>query len=534
MGTLVGTRHCVSEWGFTAGRKAADPFNDIELNVRFTHENGECWLVPAFWAGDDDWRVRFAPPLIGKYVYHTESSDTADAQLHGQTGNFTAEPYTGTNPLLRHGPLRISANQRHFEHADGTPFFWLADTWWMGLCHRLHYPGEFHDLTADRTRKGYSVIQIVAGLYPDMPAFDPRGANEAGFPWTENYATINSAYFDNADLRIDYLVRSGLAPCLVAAWGYHLLWLGVKRMKKHWRNLIARWGAYPVTWCLAGEGIMPYYLSADPEKDRAIQKTGWTEIARYVRQIDPWHRPVTIHPTVAGREQVEDPAVIDYEMLQTGHDDRHSLKNAVYHVDRSYGFTPHMPVINSEVSYEGIGEASRQEVQRMMFWGSVLSGAAGHTYGANGIWQLNRREQPYGPSPHGMSWGDTPWDEAAQLPGSGQLGLGKGLLERFEWWRFEPHPEWIEPHWNKENYFQPYAAGIPGEVRVMFWPSWTGLPLVKGIEPESSYRAFLWDPKNGREYPLGDVKGEANGDWKLPLRAPPLFQDWVLVLETKK
>ena len=62
----------------------------------------------------------------------------------------------------------------------------------------------------------------------------------------------------------------------------------------------------------------------------------------------------------------------------------------------------------------------------------------------------------------------------------GQLGLGKRLLERFPWWRFEPHPEWVEPHWNKDNYFQPYAAGIPGEVRVMFWPSWTGLPMVKG------------------------------------------------------
>ena len=30
---------------------------------------------------------------------------------------------------------------------------------------------------------------------------------------------------------------------------------------------------------------------------------------------------------------------------------------------------------------------------------SVLSGAAGHTYGASGIWQVNTRAQPYGPSP---------------------------------------------------------------------------------------------------------------------------------------
>ena len=42
------------------------------------------------------------------------------------------------------------------------------------------------------------------------------------------------------------------------------------------------------------------------EKDRQLQKTGWTELARYVRAIDPYHHPVTIHPTGCGRDQVED------------------------------------------------------------------------------------------------------------------------------------------------------------------------------------------------------------------------------------
>ena len=45
-------------------------------------------------------------------------------------------------------------------------------------------------------------------------------------------------------------------------------------MKKHWRYLIARWGAYPVVWCLAGEGTMPYYLSKTPKEDADTQKHG--------------------------------------------------------------------------------------------------------------------------------------------------------------------------------------------------------------------------------------------------------------------
>ena len=72
----------------------------------------------------------------------------------------------------------------------------------------------------------------------------------------------------------------------------------------------------------------------------------------------------------------------------------------------------------------------------------MLNGAAGHTYGANGIWQCNRRGEPHGPSPHGGNYGNIPWDEAMQLPGSTQVGLGKALFAKFPWQKFEPHPEW--------------------------------------------------------------------------------------------
>src|SRR5262249_47320429 len=157
-------------------------------------------------------------------------------------------------------------------------------------------------------------------------------------------------------------------------------------------------------------------------------------------------------PSNSARTTVDDPSVLDFDMLQTGHGDRASIPNTVESVAGSYEKQPRMPVLVGEVCYEGIMEASRQEVQRFMFWSSMLDGAAGHTYGANGIWQVNSREQPYGPSPHGRSWGDTPWEDAYRLPGSGQLGLAKQLLMRYPWWRFEPHPEWVEPRWNKQNY----------------------------------------------------------------------------------
>ena len=163
--------------------------------------------------------------------------------------------------------LKVGADGRHFQHADGTPFFWLGDTWWMGLCKRLSWPDGFETLTADRVHKGFTMVQIVAGLYPDMEPFDERGANEAGYPWERDFARINPAYFDMADVRIQHLADHGLAACIVGFWGYFIPRMGMDKVKQHWRYLIARWSAYPVVWCLAGEGTMPYYLSKTKEQD---------------------------------------------------------------------------------------------------------------------------------------------------------------------------------------------------------------------------------------------------------------------------
>jgi len=518
------------EWSFTSARRCADPSSTIELDVVVTDPDGVARRVPAFWAGGDVWRVRYAATQPGRHRWRTECSDPGDGGLHGREGELEAEPYEGANPLLRHGPIRVSADRRHFEHADGRPFFWLGDTWWMGLTKRLDWAKGFRALTADRVAKGFTVVQIVAGLYPDMPWRDERGANEAGFPWQKDFRRIDPAYFDRADRRIRHLVDAGLVPCIVGCWGYFLPWMGVEKMKRHWRNLIARWGAYPVIWCLAGEGVMPYYLSTQRDEDARRQKQGWTEIARYVRSIDPYHRLVTIHPTDKARNQVEDPAVLDFDMLQTGHSDMHSAGNHVESVRSQYAVAPPMPVLVGEVSYEGIGDACGPKVQRFMFWSAMLNGAAGHTYGANGIWQVNRRTKPYGPSPHGMSWGDTPWDEAAGRPGSAQLGLAKRLLERYEWWRFEPHPEWVDVPAGKDNlYVAAHVAGIPGRVRIIY--TWCGLlHEQRHLERNVAWRAFLVNPRDGSEHDLGPVRPDVDGKWKKNDRIP-IYHDWLMVLE---
>ena len=119
--------------------------------------------------------------------------------------------------------------------------------------------------------------------------------------------------------------------------------------------------------------------------------------------------------------------------------------------------------------------------------------------------------------------------------GSRQVGLGRRLLERYPWWRFEPAPQWVthrgEHHFKPlQDYIRPFAAGIAGEVRIIFIPV-RYLITVREIEPDAAYRAYYFDPRYGREQDAGEVVPDEQGTWQPP--RPPIIQDWVLVLEHK-
>ncbi|MCC7145033.1 MAG: DUF4038 domain-containing protein [Phycisphaeraceae bacterium] len=522
------------EFTFTAQKPVEDPFNQVELNALLIEPGGRQRRVPGFWAGGQTWKVRLSGHEVGEYRFQTLAS-VADEGLHHQEGKFQVTEYKGENPLYRHGPVRVSANKRYLEHVDGSPFLWLGDTWWMGLTKRLPWPGDFQWLARHRREQGFTLIQIVAGFCPDMDAFDPRGEGDGGFAWEKDFARVNPAFFDAVEGRVRCLIDEGLLPCWVACWGYYLLRMGMAQVKKHWRYMIARWGALPGVWCLAGEGEMPWYNSTTFEQDRQLQRHGWADVASYVKSIDGYEHPVTIHPTTSSKVQIVDPSLLDLDMLQTGHDGWPNLPNTARRVIESRANDPRMPTVVSEVCYEGIMESSRDDAQRYAYWSSMLSGAGGFTYGANGIWQFNRANDPYGASPHGMTWGGLPWREAAMLPGAKQLGLAKKLLGRYPWQKFSPRTDWFSPVYTPTEPYLAFAAGVPGEVRMLYMSGtgfWRQPWLAKHLELDVKYRAFFFDPCTGEEIAIGLVE-TASDQWAVPAK-PPRIHDWVLVLEKAK
>ncbi|MFM7182451.1 MAG: DUF4038 domain-containing protein [Verrucomicrobiales bacterium] len=527
-GTQKVAANQVAEIPLVSGKIYQNPFTEIELDAVVTRPDGEQLRLPAFWAGGDNWKFRYASSQTGIHTWKTECKDATNTGLHGITGTIEVAPNSSDNPLLKHGPVRVSKNSRHFEHADGTPFFWLADTWWKCLCKRMTWEG-FQELAADRKANGFNVVQIVCGPYPDENFSAPSLQNEGGQPYvTTDMSVINPKYFDFADRRFNHLTESGIVPAIVGAWGRgdcnSMEKFGVPNLKRHWRYLVARYGAYPVVWILAGE---------IPEETKAGQGA-WAEVAAYLRTIDPYHRPLTCH-TAHGRRIAKDAVpMIDFDMVGGSHDERIAVEpESVAIVSSAYATNPPMPVLVGETCYEGHMQQGFGDVQRRIFWQSILSGAAGHTYGSAGVWHAGVEND------HG-NWGAwarqpydwTTWQEGMNYPGSAQLGRAKKLLEQYPWWRFSPHPEWAPGC---------FAAGIPGEVRVIYLPrrniyNWDG-PEVKGLEPDVDWQAYYWDPATGRKFDQGIIKASAN-EKNVPgvtfKKNVPSPQDWVLVLQKVK
>ncbi len=532
--------NCVVEWTYETASEYSSPFHDVRLIARVSAPGGATLDLPAYWDGGKCWSFRFSAPRPARYTFQTICSPPTDRDLHDQKGVIELTPYDGDIALLKRGALHVSADARHLEHADGTPFLWLADSWWHGMTTRLPWPEGFQRLARDRAAKGFSVIQFAIAFPCDIEPFDSRGANEYGHAWDRQFDAIEPGYFQRVDERVAFLVEQGLVPNIVGAWGYYLAWMGIDNAKRHWEYLIARYGAYPVTWTVCGEAKMPYYVKLDGRaNDPQAQREGWSEVARFIQSRDPFERLVTVHPGTTLGNQVSplaDMSSLDFIMLMAGHTEDGARAESLPLLRRALAEYPDKPVLFGEIAFEGMhGGECGPKVQRYLFWTALLNGACGHSYGADAIWQFNTREASFGPSPSGITWGNWPWEDAMNWGGAEVLGVGRKLLLALPWWRLEPHPEWVKAA-GTESLVTTSVAGIPGQLRVYYFPrslpNWGSRPTVLGLEPGVTYRGTFVSPIDGRSYDIGPVAGDGQGHWAVP--PGPILQDWVLLLDARE
>jgi len=186
-----------------SSKSYANPYMDVELNATFVGPGGVSLTLPGFWDGGNTWRIRFAPTVVGNWSFTTVSSDPTDTGLHGQSGTVQSQPYSGSLSIYKHGFLKSDASNRFLTYNDGRPFYWLADTHWMGLSYRerwdssndSRWPSQYKGMVDKRVKQGYSVYQMNFFAFEQGDVSSSGTYNEGGHVWNYNRYDANASSF---------------------------------------------------------------------------------------------------------------------------------------------------------------------------------------------------------------------------------------------------------------------------------------------------------------------------------------------------
>jgi hypothetical protein len=483
-----------------------DPGTD-PVTVTFTGLSGDAAghlvRVVGFWDGGNTWRARFAPPATGSWRYVSRSVDEG---LDGQEGSIRVEPWSDedlrANPTRR-GFVRVrnagESAGRIFEYADGTPFLWIGDTWWNWTKRRIHL-STFHRLVDDRAAKGFTIGQLFVAA---------NGWGRESSLLDETFSELDLALAQKVDSLIVYANRHGITVWVQGWWsreGLNAL-AGEEKMRRWWRYLVHRLGAYNVVWVVAGEYNLGDYggLGID----------FWKRLGAMIKAEDPVPRIVSAHPTPPGwsggdaapqwstGEVLHEEPWLDYNQSQPGHG-RWRNERIPDIIAADVARRPAKPTLVTEPWYEFVeGSAAGRDV-RYGAWSAILSGAAGHSYGGGHVWLAHVPESPAGAGP----WPLDPGFEQNTLDYEGARSMGylATFFRNVAWWRLQPHPELIS------EYAGGFAAAEPGREIVAYlrWGGGAKIDLRPSAQSDT-FTARWFDPATGAygestTVPGGDVR----------------------------
>jgi hypothetical protein len=520
----------VERWGlfevsFTSAETHENPLQDVELFVTFTSPARAAETVRGFWDGGNVWRVRFSPGEIGAWSYTTRVVPASDGGLHARSGTFHVTASRGTTRFDRHGPVRVAAARTFFEHADGTPFFWLADTGWNAALHST--PEEWQEYIGVRTRQRFTAVQWVATQWRAAPAGDRLG--ERAFTGHERIA-VNPAFFQRLDAKAAALDRAGLLNVPVLLWaigggsnpavnpGYSLPEDQAIRLAQY---MVARWQGYDVVWILAGDG--------DYRGERAEK---WKRIGRAVFGGGR-HAPVVMHP--GGMhwilpEFLAEPWV-DVHGYQSGHGtDERALRWMIegppsvdWRIEPTRPFVNLEPPYEYHVAYQTKQPIPPEHVRRAVYWTLLGAPVAGTSYGGHGVWGWDDGTRP--PTDHPGSGIPLPWRKALLMPGAEQMGNVGDLFTSVDYWRLRPAPNVLaeQPGATTPARFVAAALTADRDLLVVYTPEASTLRLNANLVPTGG--ATWFNPRTGVRTDASRSTADSVATFETP--GPG---DWVLVI----
>ncbi|MGC9354819.1 MAG: DUF4038 domain-containing protein, partial [Mariniphaga sp.] len=451
---------------FKANGQYSNPYADIPvhkaedlLKVTFTGIDGEArgktMEIVGCWDGGNEWKVNFAAPYTGTWKYTSFSNDDGlnDITREIKVVDWSKEDLK-SNPT-RNGFIRVREDGKnsghYFEYANGHPFLWVGDTWWNWTKRSIHFE-TFKKMVDDRAEKGFNIGQLF------VPG---NGWGRESSLHDETYSTLDTEHVRKVEQMIAYANSKGITVWIHGWWSRPELdeKIGAEKMKRWWRYLVHRFGAYNVIWVLAGEYNMHDNAGFDIDF--------WKKLGEMVKNEDPYQRIVGLHntppfwgggaeaPQWSTGEVLHNEPWLDYNQMQSGHG-KYANEMMPVIIEKEHKRKPAKPIVVTEPWYEFVeGNPSGKDV-RLAAWGAILSGAAGHTYGGGHVWLAS---VPESPSRGGGAWPIEVGVEIESFDYEGAISMNHlaSFFKNVKWWEMKPSPELVS------DSPQPFCLANPGK-----------------------------------------------------------------------
>lgn len=495
-------RYGVFEKSFNQASSYANAYTAVTATATLTAPDGAEKAIPLFWDGGNVWKLRFSPNAVGNWTWIISSDD---AGLNGQFGSFACVSSANKGGIRKH-----STDPYHFERENGEPFWWFGDTNWSAFANNsrqgLDRAAVLHYIDV-RAEQGFDYIHIDILNHialDDGPNF-PAGSAFASIA----AETLNPDFFDEMDLRLQYMNSKGITSGLVLAWsnaGWNFFASDVAR-RRYARYVVARYSAYNVTFIVSGEW----------QRGGLNNKPRYVAIGNEVTGNDPHDRMITIHSSGQTRyrsvEEFNSTSWMSFGDYQQNYDALHAeILDSRDH---------EKPVVNAEYAYylrdiDGDGvvdkaNSASRTVFRNAAYDILLAGGYfvtgfGTTYAGGG------RE----PGPFNV-------DAAKNDVAENDLVNMRRLFTSTKWWLLQPNDSLVTgpgTHYCLAEAGKQYLAYVRNTS--------AAISLSLGGALSRTYEVKRFDPQTGAWTALPDYTGVG------PVELTPAnAEDWVFQLKEK-
>jgi hypothetical protein len=572
---------------FTAASAYANPYTDATVWVDLTGP-GFSKRVYGFWDGGNTFRVRVLATAPGAWKWRS-GSNPPDKGLAGKTGGFTAIAWTEAEKqanALRRGFVKPTANKHALEHADGTPFFAIGDTWYATGTNRFKWvdddqsrplgPGAgFKDYVRYRKAQGFNWVNVIAAFpnwmtdkfgwkveMNDAAKTTVRSAwlefgtgsaknmdNEGGRPFVfpgkvpgyeqmfPDVDRVNPEYFRYVDRKIDYLNEQGFVPFIeVSRRDASLLW----KKYHQWPESYARFVEYIFARYQANNTVLsPIHLDIIHESVSPEDFTAAVGVVMKKYGPPPFGTLLSSNANPSTLENWGDDSWVT--LHQTGNMREH---NNYWYLTEIFQAPNPKPALNGEPYYSGYvdarslgggkgyqygapgGTEKDDQFVRSSMYGSFLSGGlGGHVYGAEGIWGADI--EPTAPT---KMWDAFQWNSGAQMKHLRTFAFSIG--KRYQ--DLVPNADLVSPNKTAELLSYEgwaYAARTADrDIFLVYFEKGCRRSQLRGAKLNSVYRAQWFDPRQGTFQPVGEGTMRSSVIGMIRLPEFPSDADWGLQL----